>query len=96
MMKRRQSRISHSTTQDGPDTGGVGGNKLTGTKEEKAESGRAGQLVVQVAKLRLRHRKGRGPRAVKRLSLTNDSQDSQENAAESGELLQGQAVSCRY
>lgn len=46
MMKRRQSRISHSTTQDGPDTGGVGGNKLTGTKEEKAESGRAGQLVV--------------------------------------------------
>lgn len=46
MMKRRQSRISHSTTQDGPDTGGVGGNKLTGTKEEKAELGRAGQLVV--------------------------------------------------
>lgn len=29
-----------------PTQGGFGGNKLTGTKEEKAESGRAGQLVV--------------------------------------------------
>lgn len=47
MMKRRQSRISHSTTQKmDPTQGGLEENKLTGTKEEKAESGRAGQLVV--------------------------------------------------